>query len=648
MLSVASADLTAPQTHEDAILKDRTALVLYGTETGNAQDVADEIGRLTTRLHFATVVLDLDSVDIRDLIKHSIVIIAISTTGQGEFPQNARAFWKTLLSNRLRPGILRRMCFSTFGLGDSSYPRYNVAHRMLFGRLLQLGAQLMCPRGEGNEQHPEGHSADFRTWIVDLRASIEKHFPLSPGISIISDETFVEPHWRLEQVTAQHGMDGVSTTSVSAEVPDESLVPICESVKADLIANERLTPVDHFQDVRLLDLSLHADVPYGPGAVAVVYPKNFPADVDDFIKSQSWESVADLPLALCPTSVNTPTPASSPSPLRHVTLAPTTTLRELLTNYLDIASIPRRSFFASLAYFTKCGNEDEKYQRERILELANPELIDELWDYTTRPRRTILEVMPEFPSVKIPWQYACTVLPIMRGRQFSIASGGDLASSTGRKGASRVQLLVAVANPPNPIIKYRKRHGVCTRYITTLKPGQQLNIGMQPGYLDVKPSDYEVPMIMISPGTGLASMRSLIYDRLKCARQGMFKVAGQPLAGCLLFFGCRSRDADLFFRHEWGALEREGLEMFLALSRDKEEPRNYVQDLLVKQADKVFEAIDAKQARIFVCGSSGSMPKAVRQAIVDIVKSKRDMNDEDAEAYLAALEKQGRYKQEIW
>ncbi|GAM87331.1 hypothetical protein ANO11243_053540 [Dothideomycetidae sp. 11243] len=405
-------------------------------------------------------------------------------------------------------------------------------------------------------------------------------------------------------------MDGVSTTSVSAEVPDESLVPICESVKADLIANERLTPVDHFQDVRLLDLSLHADVPYGPGAVAVVYPKNFPADVDDFIKSQSWESVADLPLALCPTSVNTPTPASSPSPLRHVTLAPTTTLRELLTNYLDIASIPRRSFFASLAYFTKCGNEDEKYQRERILELANPELIDEL----SHARISI----------------------------------GQNTMAICMKGASRVQLLVAVANPPNPIIKYRKRHGVCTRYITTLKPGQQLNIGMQPGYLDVKPSDYEVPMIMISPGTGLASMRSLIYDRLKCARQGMFKVAGQPLAGCLLFFGCRSRDADLFFRHEWGALEREGLEMFLALSRDKEEPRNYVQDLLVKQADKVFEAIDAKQARIFVCGSSGSMPKAVRQAIVDIVKSKRDMNDEDAEAYLAALEKQGRYKQEIW
>lgn len=48
----------------DSVDKPRTALVLYGSETGNAQDVADEIGRLTERLRFQTVVLDLDSIDI--------------------------------------------------------------------------------------------------------------------------------------------------------------------------------------------------------------------------------------------------------------------------------------------------------------------------------------------------------------------------------------------------------------------------------------------------------------------------------------------------------------------------------------------------------------------------------------------------------
>lgn len=42
----------------------RTALILYGSETGNAQDVAEELGRLVERLHFLTRVSDMNSVDI--------------------------------------------------------------------------------------------------------------------------------------------------------------------------------------------------------------------------------------------------------------------------------------------------------------------------------------------------------------------------------------------------------------------------------------------------------------------------------------------------------------------------------------------------------------------------------------------------------
>lgn len=42
----------------------RKALVLYGSETGNAQDIAEELGRICERLRFATSVCELDSIDI--------------------------------------------------------------------------------------------------------------------------------------------------------------------------------------------------------------------------------------------------------------------------------------------------------------------------------------------------------------------------------------------------------------------------------------------------------------------------------------------------------------------------------------------------------------------------------------------------------
>ncbi|KAG9556851.1 riboflavin synthase domain-like protein, partial [Aureobasidium melanogenum] len=276
--------------------KSRSALILYGSETGNAQDVAQEIARLTERLRFDTTVIDLDSIELRDLLKHTIVIIAISTTGQGEFPQNARSFWKVLLSSQLRPGVLRRVNFTTFGLGDSSYPQYNVAHRMLHNRMLQLGAQLFCARGEGNEQHPEGHNGEFRAWIVELKQGLLQHFPLPDEQEIIAEDVFLKPKWclRVSPVDIDgrgiaHSEAGTSTETLTLDSPPSNdLLPIRDSVTADLIANTRLTPPEHGQDVRLLDFRLPPNIDYGPGAVAVVYPKNFPKDVEQFIECMGW------------------------------------------------------------------------------------------------------------------------------------------------------------------------------------------------------------------------------------------------------------------------------------------------------------------------------------------------------------------------
>ncbi|KAM0716261.1 hypothetical protein Q7P37_007706 [Cladosporium fusiforme] len=662
----------------------RTALILYGSETGNAQDVAEEVGRLAERLRFDTTVLDLDSVQLRDVLKYTMVVFALSTTGQGEMPQNARSFWKMLLSGALKPKVLRRLRFTSFGLGDSSYPRYNVSHRMLCGRLTQLGASLFCERGEGNEQHPEGHSAGFREWIVQLKTNILEVFPLPDGVEAMGDAEFLEPKWKLAlsedpgvEVLNRQGNASVPDTELKSaqspvpvptsssgetlqpslksteneETPSTHLVPVKGSYSADLVANDRVTSDDHFQDVRLLDIRLDRPYTYSPGAVAVIYPKNFPSDVEEFIKLMHWEDVADLTINIAPSRPAVSDRVTTPSPLRHLDLSATkVTLRWLLENVIDIMSIPRRSFFANLAYFAGSSTEDEEYQKERLLELANPELIDELWDYTTRPKRTILEVMMDFTTIQIPWQYALSALPQMRGRQFSIASGGDLRQDS--EGRTRVQLLVAIADPPSPIIKWRRRYGVCTRYIATLQSGQKLNVGMQQGYLDVQPSEIEKPVVMVGPGTGLAPMRAMAHQRYLWAKEQNVREAGKRLQDDILFFGCRNKEADYFFRNEWEEIFRpESLQEYPAFSRDKQHTGGkYVQHQIAEHAKAVFEAIHKLEGRIYVCGSSGNMPKAVREAFVDVLveQSAGSMSREEAEAYLEAMEKAGRYKQETW
>lgn len=659
-------------------------MILYGSETGNAQDVAEETGGMAERLRFDTTIVDMDSADLRQMIKSTVTIFVISTTGQGEMPQNARLFWKALLSSRLSKGVLRKVRFSSFGLGDSSYARFNVSHRMLYNRLTQLGAQSFCDRGEGNEQHPEGHSAGFREWTVALRQGLMETFPLPSGVETLADDVFLEPKWKLDlmqqhsdqSASSLHGFaagtngliqgavysNGASNGNLTnsgkleikasepQDVPSRDPLPIRGAHTAHIISNDRMTAPDHFQDVRLLDLHLKDHIEYAPGAVAVIYPKNFPQDVDEFINLMNWHSVADTPLKLIQGASSTSRTSQSPSPLRYLDLtANNMTLRWLVENVLDIMSIPRRSFFASLIHFAGESNDDEAYQKERLVELANPELIDELWDYTTRPKRTILEVMMDFTTIQIPWQYALSTLPLIKGRQFSIASGGHLRTTSNDE--TRVQLLVAIADPPSPIIKWRRRYGVCTRYIAALKPGQIINIGMQPGYLDVQPSELEVPVVMIGPGTGLAPMRSMIWQRLLWAADSRTKPPGARLKDDILVFGCRNESGDYFFHREWEHLSKaEDLTVLTAFSRDKDKPREYVQDRIRANASSIREALLRQNGKVYVCGSSGNMPKGVREALLDVLSNDNDsiMTRENAESYLDNMEKAGRYKQETW
>ena len=64
--------------------------------------------------------------------------------------------WNMLLRADLPHDIFEDLRFAVFGLGDSAYEKFCWAAKKLSRRLLSLGAQEICARGEGDEQHPLG------------------------------------------------------------------------------------------------------------------------------------------------------------------------------------------------------------------------------------------------------------------------------------------------------------------------------------------------------------------------------------------------------------------------------------------------------------------------------------------------------------
>ena len=66
----------------------RRLTVLYGSQTGTAQEVAERVGREAARLHFGVAVAALDSFPVRQLPAERLVVYVVSTTGQGDVPDN--------------------------------------------------------------------------------------------------------------------------------------------------------------------------------------------------------------------------------------------------------------------------------------------------------------------------------------------------------------------------------------------------------------------------------------------------------------------------------------------------------------------------------------------------------------------------------
>lgn len=146
-----------PPPHSIPPLPPRRILILYGSETGTAADLAHELSHLTERHHFATTCLSASSLSpFSSLPSWPIVIFVTATTGQGDMPANVLAFWRFLLRRKLPGDWLRHTEFTTFGCGDTGYKKFNWAVRKVHKRLLQLGAKEVAERGEGDEQHAEG------------------------------------------------------------------------------------------------------------------------------------------------------------------------------------------------------------------------------------------------------------------------------------------------------------------------------------------------------------------------------------------------------------------------------------------------------------------------------------------------------------
>ncbi|KAK9091821.1 hypothetical protein Syun_026732 [Stephania yunnanensis] len=603
-------------------------LILFASQTGNAIDAAERVGREAERRGYPCSVLSMDEFDASDLPSEESVVFVASTTGQGENPDSMKGFWRFLLQRNLGNQWLERVHYAVFGLGDSSYQKYNFAAKKLDKRLLDLGAKPIIERCLGDDQHPSGYEAALDPWLSSLWSALNQVNPrVFPSVSESTDpakKTLDLPKFQI----VYHDVGGI-------HLPTHSTSPDCKSGEMQIgrarsmspgkfghnknmphcflqmTKNQLLTSVDSGRDVRHFEFeSVSSAFKYQVGDVLEILPSQDPVAVEAFIQR------CNLNPDLCITVEPNGNKNGFVNSLGNASRSPVK-LRTFVETTMDVASAsPRRYFFEArmsslfevMSFFAKAEHE-----KERLEYFASPEGRDDLYQYNQKERRTVLEVLEDFPSVEMPFEWLVQLVPPLRTRAFSISSSPSAHPN-------QVHLTVSVVSWMTPY--KRKRFGLCSTWLAGLEPRKRFNIPVWFHQGMLPPPSPSLPLILIGPGTGCAPFRGIVAERAEQSASG-------PTAPIIFFFGCRN-EKDFLYRDFW-----------------TQPQKVYVQHKMEEESQRVWSLMTAGAA-VYVAGSSTKMPADVLSSFGKIVSKEGGVPKESALRWLSMLEKAGKYHVEAW
>nr|WP_296775022.1 sulfite reductase subunit alpha [Rhodococcus sp. (in: high G+C Gram-positive bacteria)] len=133
--------------------------ILYGSQTGNAEALAQDAADLARTHGMDPHVASLDVIDMNALSAVRRLLVVTSTYGEGEMPDNAQLFWDAVAADSAPR--LEGLYFSVMALGDTSYDGYCKAGKDIDARLEALGATRTADRLDCDVEYEDAAA----TWL---------------------------------------------------------------------------------------------------------------------------------------------------------------------------------------------------------------------------------------------------------------------------------------------------------------------------------------------------------------------------------------------------------------------------------------------------------------------------------------------------
>jgi sulfite reductase (NADPH) flavoprotein alpha-component len=146
---VATATATAP-------VSAGKLTVLYGTESGNSEVLADRAVKAAKKRGFQAVMKNMSDLSPAELAKSTNLLVIVSTWGDGEPPETATSFYKSFMTEEV---ALVNVRYSVCALGDTSYEKFCQTGKDIDARLEGLGAARVSARQDCDVDYEEVYTA---------------------------------------------------------------------------------------------------------------------------------------------------------------------------------------------------------------------------------------------------------------------------------------------------------------------------------------------------------------------------------------------------------------------------------------------------------------------------------------------------------
>ncbi|WP_281486920.1 assimilatory sulfite reductase (NADPH) flavoprotein subunit [Lysinibacillus sphaericus] len=249
--------VTAPATTQSIT---KTMTILYGSQTGNSQGLAEKYASLLEAQNVDVTVSSLGKFKASNLKKITNLLLIVSTHGEGDPPDQAIQFYEFLHSKRAPK--LEHLQYSVLALGDSSYEFFCKTGKDFDEQFAKLGATRMVPRTDCDVDYDDAAAQWF--------SAVQQEF--------------------LKQATA------ISVTSTES---DEILGATTYSRKnpfyAEVLENINLNGRGSNKETRHLELSIEgANFQFEPGDSIGIQPENSESLVDALLGALQFDPATEV------------------------------------------------------------------------------------------------------------------------------------------------------------------------------------------------------------------------------------------------------------------------------------------------------------------------------------------------------------------